>query len=192
MRDAILEKAEQQLMLGGYDKLNFASIAKELNTTRANLHYHFKNKETLAIEVVRKYTSGYTDQFKALRKQFNGNIEGFFNAVEDMMWMLSEDHGNDESKPATCINLVADPEIPEAIAQASREAYNEIESTLKGVIQDAIDNQEVRADLDAQREANRCHVLMMGISGCGQHLMSVREAKQKFGGIIMDWVNSLK
>jgi len=192
MRDAILEKAEQQLMLGGYDKLNFANIAKELNTTRANLHYHFKNKETLAIEVVRRYSAGYTVEFERLRKSFNGNISGFFQAVEDMMWMLSDDDGNDDSKPATCINLVADPEIPEAIAKASREAYNQIESTLKGVIQDAIDNQEIRLDLDAQREANRCHVLMMGISGCGQHLLSVGEAKQKFGGIIMDWVNSLK
>ena len=128
MRDAILEKAEQQLMMGGYDKLNFASIAKSLETTRANLHYHFKNKETLAIEVVRRYSSGYTVEFERLRKTFNGNISGFVEAVEEMMWMFSGD--GDDSKPAACINLVADPEIPESIAKVSREAYNQIESTL--------------------------------------------------------------
>ncbi len=190
MRDQILEKAEQQLMLGGYDKLNFASIAKELDTTRANLHYHFKNKETLAIEVTRQYTSRYTVEFERLRKTFFGNVDGFFQAVEEMMWLHS--HGGDDGKPAACVNLAADPDIPESIAEMTRESYSQIEATLTGVVQDAIDNKEFKADVDAVREANRCHVLMMGINGCGQHLISVGEAKQKFGGLIMDWVNSLK
>jgi len=190
MRDAILEKAEQQLMLGGYDKLNFASIAKELNTTRANLHYHFKNKETLAIEVARQYAGRYTVEFESLRKTFNGNVAGFFETVEDMIWMHSG--CGDEGKPSGCVNLAADPDIPESIAKMTRDSFANIESTIVGVIQDAMDNQEIRQDLDAEREANRCHVIMMGMGACGQHMTSIGEAKQKFSGLLMDWVNSLK
>lgn len=190
MRDAILDKAEQQLMLGGYDKLNFASIAKELDTTRANLHYHFKNKETLAIEVTRQYTSRYTVEFERLRKTFFGNINGFIEAVEEMIWLHSQE--GDEGKPAACVNLAADPDIPASIAKMTQDSFSQIEATIVGVIQDAIDNHELRADVDAEREANRCHVIMMGISSCGQHLVSVGEAKHKFSGMLMDWINSLK
>ena len=66
MKNAILKRAEQQLMGGGYDKLNFATIARDLNTTRANLHYHFKNKETLAIEVTKQCGTRNCNEFNLI------------------------------------------------------------------------------------------------------------------------------
>jgi len=190
MRDAILEKAEQQLMTGGFDKLNFAKIASELNTTRANLHYHFKNKESLAIEVTKQYGARYCDQFAVMRESFKGNFVGFFEAVDSFYW--EQPDGNEDAKVNACICLVSDPELPEAIGNVSRGHYLNIQQTIQGVIQDAIDNKEIRADIDAQREAIRAHVIMMGIGTSAQHLLSIKQAKQALGGLMVDWANSLK
>ena len=55
LREDILEKAICQLRRGGYSQLNFASLSKELGTTRANIHYHFSNKENLAKEALETY-----------------------------------------------------------------------------------------------------------------------------------------
>jgi len=190
MRDAILEKAEQQLMTGGYDKLNFAIIAKELGTTRANLHYHFKNKETLAIEVTRQYASHYIEEFSRLREKFNGNYLGFFETVEDMIWLHSG--CSDDDRVKSCSTLVSDPELPESIAKLSRENYEKIELTITGVLQDAVDNNEVRKNIDVKREASRSHVIMMGIGTCGEYLLNIKQAKDRFGGMLKEWANSLK
>jgi len=190
MREAILEKAEQQLMQGGYDKLNFATIAKELDTTRANLHYHFKNKETLAIEVTRQYANRYIEEFSLLRETFNGNFIGFFETVENMIWMHSG--GSDDDKMASCSTLVSDPELPESIAKLSRENYGKIEVTIAGVLQDAINNNEIRQDIDVKREAARSHVIMMGIGTCGEYLLNVKQAKERFGGMLEEWAHNLK
>ena len=39
MKDEILKLAQQQMKEGGYENLNFAKIAEDLSTTRANLHH---------------------------------------------------------------------------------------------------------------------------------------------------------
>jgi len=190
MKDAILQLAEQQLMVGGFDKLNFATLAKELGTTRANIHYHFKNKESLAIEVTRQYGARYCDEFKALREMFRGNFVGFFETVNNYFWPQTDDPCDQETN--ACTTLASDPELPESIVKLTRESYRNIEQIIADVIQDGIDNKEVRSDIDAKKEATRCHVIMMGIGACGQHLSSSDEAKEQLGGILVDWANSLK
>jgi len=190
MRDAILEIAQEQLIRGGYSKLNFATIAKELETTRANLHYHFKNKETLAIEVMRQYAGYYINEFQRLRENYRGNFFALWPEIENMIWMQPDN--NDDAKIDSCVTLVSDPDIPEAITLLSKESFNKIHSILTGIIQDAVDCGEIRNDIDVDREATRCHVLMMGINGCGQHLLTIGEAKKLLSGLIAEWADSLK
>lgn len=57
MREQIKHTAEELLIRHGYRGFNFRSIAEELGTTRANLHYHFKNKDGLVLEVLDEYAS---------------------------------------------------------------------------------------------------------------------------------------
>ncbi len=177
-------------MRGGYSKLNFATIAKELNTTRANLHYHFKNKETLAIEVTRRYVGFYLREFERLRSVYKGNFFALWPVVEEMIWMQPDN--SDDAKVDSCINLVSDPEIPESIAILSRDSFNKIHNIVTGIIQDAVDCGEIRNDIDVDREATRCHVLMIGVNGCGQHQLLVREAKKLLSGLLAEWAESLK
>jgi TetR/AcrR family transcriptional regulator, transcriptional repressor for nem operon len=187
MRDAILKLAEQQLLGGGYDKLNFATIAKELNTTRANLHYHFKNKESLAIEVTEQYGTRNITELKYLRDTFKGDFFGFFNTMDNSFW--SRDNFDE---PKDCIMLATDPDIPVSLVKLVQGFHKKAGQVFTEVIQEAINNGEIRDDIDAQRESVRCQALMMGIMTCGQHLSSPKQAQEQMSGLITDWANSLK
>lgn len=57
MREQIKRSAEELLIRHGYRGFNFRSIAEELGTTRANLHYHFGKKDGLVLEVLDEYAS---------------------------------------------------------------------------------------------------------------------------------------
>lgn len=55
MRDAIKATALDLFIRHGYRGANFGDIAAELATTRANIHYHFGNKQALVDEVLANY-----------------------------------------------------------------------------------------------------------------------------------------
>jgi len=54
-RDSIKELAKKLLIAHGYHKTTFGVIAKELEITTTNIHYHFGNKNSLVEEVVTDY-----------------------------------------------------------------------------------------------------------------------------------------
>ncbi len=188
MKNKILKIAEQQLMGGGYDKLNFATIAKELRTTRANLHYHFKNKESLAIEVARDYGIRNINELKSLREAFDRNFFGFFKAIDNSFW----DHEDDMDKTRFCTMLTTDPDLPDSLVKLSLQFYNKTEKLYVDIIQDAIDNGVIRDTIDAKREATRVHVIVIGLMTCGQHLSKSELPTEQLSGLLVDWVNSLK
>ena len=55
MRRQIKVLARDLLIRHGYRGVSFGDIASELETTRANIHYHFGNKQTLVEEVLEDY-----------------------------------------------------------------------------------------------------------------------------------------
>ncbi|AQS39646.1 transcriptional regulator, TetR family [Shewanella psychrophila] len=171
-------------MLGGYDKLNFATIANDLNTTRANIHYHFKNKESLAVEVTRQYAERHSEEFKALCLSFNGDFIGLFTAIDDAFWF-------DDNLSVMCNILAADPEIPKMILTLTQKLYQDIECLIIDAIQHGVDSKQIRDDVDVVREAARVHVLMMGIISAAQHSPDLGQAKQQLSGLLVDWANSL-
>lgn len=57
-RDTIKMLALQLLIQQGYRGLNFRDIAEGLDITRANIHYHFGNKQMLVEEVLNDYVDG--------------------------------------------------------------------------------------------------------------------------------------
>ncbi len=54
-RDAIKTLALQLLIQQGYRGLSFRDIAEGLDITRANIHYHFGNKQLLVEELLTEY-----------------------------------------------------------------------------------------------------------------------------------------
>jgi len=57
MRERIKALALDLLIQHGYRGVSFGILAKLLGTTRANIHYHFGNKESLVEEVLEDYVA---------------------------------------------------------------------------------------------------------------------------------------
>src|SRR5690349_4207286 len=55
MRERIKALALDLLIKHGYRGVSFGDLAEALQTTRANIHYHFGNKESLVEEVLGDY-----------------------------------------------------------------------------------------------------------------------------------------
>jgi AcrR family transcriptional regulator len=69
MRARIKELALDLFIQHGYRGVSFGDIAKALNTTRANIHYHFGNKQMLAEEVLADYCTATSEAFAAVWRQ---------------------------------------------------------------------------------------------------------------------------
>jgi AcrR family transcriptional regulator len=65
MRRQIKVLARDLLVERGYRGVSFGDIATALDTTRANIHYHFGNKHTLVEEVLEDYVEETLDGLKA-------------------------------------------------------------------------------------------------------------------------------
>jgi AcrR family transcriptional regulator len=66
MRYKIKELARDLLIQHGYRGVSFGDVAKALGTTRANIHYHFGNKESLVEEVLEDYVRVTSTQLQAI------------------------------------------------------------------------------------------------------------------------------
>tara|TARA_R110002020_G_scaffold441495_2_gene652362 strand:- start:47166 stop:47780 length:615 start_codon:yes stop_codon:yes gene_type:complete len=64
MRNRIKQVAEELLIKHGYRGLSFRQVSDLLNTTRANLHYHFGSKDGLVEEVLEDYANGTIDRYR--------------------------------------------------------------------------------------------------------------------------------
>lgn len=71
------------LRTGGYEALNFGTIAEELNTTRANIHYHFKNKENLALAAIDRYMDDIESNIRTLAEEHPGDYPAVMVALDE-------------------------------------------------------------------------------------------------------------
>ena len=66
---------------GGYDKINFARIARSLNFTRNNLYNYFHSKEEIFLEVIQRGTEDLLQDFRdALSSITPGSEKEFIQA----------------------------------------------------------------------------------------------------------------
>ncbi len=190
MREEILKIAEKQLKTGGFAKLNFGTIAEEFNMTRANLHYHFKNKESLAIEITKEYERTSHEGMIALKEDFKSDFFGFFQGVENVFW----EQANCAGSTCICIatKLVTEKDLPVSLLDLTKVFFKDSQQVMIEVIEDAVRNGEIRKDIDAQREATRFHTIFFGMMIYGQYNGDLNDSKAKLSGLITDWANSLK
>jgi AcrR family transcriptional regulator len=66
MRDRIKAAATELLIRHGYRGMSFGDIAPLLETTRANIHYHFGNKQKLLEEILEDYVDNTLAHFRRI------------------------------------------------------------------------------------------------------------------------------
>ncbi|WP_187298784.1 TetR/AcrR family transcriptional regulator [Marinobacter sp. F3R11] len=83
-RVRILEVARRLFITRGVDAVSYGDIAKEVGSTRANLHYHFGNKAELVKEV-------FADTFEDVRKKLESIWLKPGLSLEERIDLLFED-----------------------------------------------------------------------------------------------------
>ena len=162
MKDKILELAQQQMKEGGYENLNFAKIAEDLCTTRANLHHHFKNKEGLALQTTQHYIDESSQNLMNLSNKNKGNFAGFLNDLEDFFMMDVQVNGCKGS--CVCSQLVREPDIPDSIMELAHNHFDTLKNLFEGMINESQENGLIVKSITATELSYLSLSMMMGLS----------------------------
>lgn len=190
MRNEILEIAERQMKLGGHAQVNFGKIASELNTTRANLHYHFKNKETLATEVTKRYMADDFAEFSKISAQYEDDFIGFIIALEECFW---EKAINDGKLPAcVCAQVLGDPTSPCDLVKLAQQHHEDISGFFFSTAARAVKAGKVKKGLKSETIALQAASMMIGVSQMGMMSETIVDAEKMLNGIIKNWIKELR
>ena len=159
-RDKILDTASRLIRAGGYEALNFGTIAEEIGITRANIHHHFKNKENLALQAVNRYSAGLEERFAGFTEKHPGNFSAAMAATHDGMWdRLSE---TNYGGFCVAVQLISDRSwIPEEVSYEATGYYERLLSLFTELIEESQKAGTVRKDRpagDIAREALSIHL----------------------------------
>lgn len=148
---AQIKKAARDLFIQrGINEVSYGDIAEVVNTTRANLHYHFGNKQALVEEVFQETFDAVEAQFKEIWVTPGLTLdERIALTAEDCRQRFYEFNDNDRgrcpwslSARARYENLQISEEAQRGISQMSRQ----FEEYLTHAVKLAIGNGELRPD----------------------------------------------
>jgi len=163
MREKILEIAEQQMKAGGYSFLSFAQIAKALGTTRANLHYHFKNKETLAVEVTKRFIADHHGGMVKMAEAYAGNFPKYFSVLcEDFLWTNFENHGRVGT--CVCAQIIRYPDVPEVLLNLAKKHFENLRKILLEQILSSQEKGIIKKDVAGKVIAAEAGCMLFGLA----------------------------
>lgn len=182
MKEQILKIAIEQMRSGGYENLNFANIAAQLDTSRANLHHHFKNKEGLGIAATQHYIF-HEKAFKdAIFREHSGDIKAIlFNLEQQLADVVAQTHAK-----SSCIlsQLVHDGEVPASVRSLAIERYAEEQLQYRQHIVKSIESGKVQHDTDPDALAFKIMAGIFGIIQMGLILKNKQDFYQKVQGTL--------
>jgi AcrR family transcriptional regulator len=150
MRERIKQVTEELLVKHGYRGFSFRQTSELLNTTRANLHYHFGSKDGLVEEVLDSYADRTLERYRDIWTDTRTTLR---QKVEAVVRMSQERYqyynpGGDKGEPwSLMIRLRSDSDAltPKMHAKL-QEATREFETLVRVGVRAAIQSGELRAD----------------------------------------------
>lgn len=145
MRDAIKATALDLLIRHGYRGANFGDIAAALATTRANIHYHFGNKQGLVDEVL----TDYVDATLVALSDIWSRKEPFRAKVDTMIDYSRERHDRHnpagiEGRPWSLISRLR--QDSELLSAAGNETLARFSREMSGIFRDAVEKARERGE----------------------------------------------
>lgn len=90
--DRILDVAQRLIQTAGYANFSYADISRELNITKASIHYHFPTKCDLGQAVISRYREGMRDRLDRIREERTQLSERFDAYVELYVELVDDDY----------------------------------------------------------------------------------------------------
>ena len=189
MKTEILELATKQMRDGGFDTLSFRGIAEQLGVSKANIHHHFKNKETLALEVMESYSNEMLKGLQHMAQECQSDLAGFIDAIETFFWTLSRESGHCSVCVCEQVSRVSDS--PDSMKEMSQEFSREFHAVVLGVVERSAADGRLRANLDPEQVANQIMMMMSGLCAMARSKPTVADAERTLGGTLQSWAQTL-
>ncbi len=189
-RDKILDVASRLIRTGGYEALNFGTIADELDITRANIHHHFKNKENLALQAVNRYVAGLEERFAVFKEMRPGNFPAAMSAVHESMWdRLSE---TNYGGFCVAVQLISDQSwIPEEVSHEATGYYERLLSIFTELIEESQEAGTVRKDRPAEDIAHEALSIHLGVGLMAMTLPAERQPGSYSRRRMREWLATI-
>ncbi len=186
-REAALDVADRQMKAGGYDALNFADIAREIETTRPNLHHHFKSKESLANETVDRYRASSMQMMNDIIAENPDDFVAYLTAIEDgfVNWLPT----SDRTASCICSQIITEAGAPEVLTQKSLEFFQEKQDTILALIERSIAAGKLRPDIDPKRLTVMTATILMGFQQMAMASTDRAALSKHLKGFLVNWVS---
>ncbi|QDZ02311.1 TetR/AcrR family transcriptional regulator [Nitratireductor mangrovi] len=150
MREQIKRVAEELLVKHGYRGVSFRQISEILNTTRANLHYHFGSKDGLVEEVLEDYANRTLDAYRDIWTDTRTSLREKVEAVVRMSRERYRHYNqkSDKGEPwSLMIRLRSDSDaITPRMRTKLQEVTHEFETLVRVGVRTAIQSGELVED----------------------------------------------
>lgn len=125
----ILEVAEQLAQTRGFNGFSYADVAKELNVTKASLHYHFAGKAELGEALITRYAARFSQalvQIEQTAKNEPAMLEAYARLYRDVL---------NRQRMCLCGMLAAEHQtLPDAMRHAVVHFFDQNEIWLRKVL----------------------------------------------------------
>jgi len=148
-RESIKALALELLIRHGYRGMSFGDIASGLGTTRANIHYHFGNKQQLVEEVLADYVER---TLAGLARIWSGEGRTFAARIEAMVDFSRERYRRynppgTEGRPWSLISRLR--QDADLLTAGGRVTLKRFGDELTGILVTAIGDARARGEFDA-------------------------------------------
>jgi TetR/AcrR family transcriptional regulator, transcriptional repressor for nem operon len=164
MRDQIKDLALELLIKHGYRGVSFGDLADALKTTRANIHYHFGNKEGLVEEVLEEYIDVTSAQLHSIWTK--GDVR-FFDKINSTVeysrkrYLKFNPRGH-AGHPWSLISRMR--QDSDALTPRGRAALQRFGKNLFGSIVFAIEDAKKRGDFDTSMPTDDVALQLVSIA----------------------------
>lgn len=149
MRERVKSLALNLLIQHGYRGVSFGVLAKSLGTTRANIHYHFGNKESLVEEVLEDYVEATLAALKGVWTAPDKTFTGKIDAMVDYSRKRYTKY-NSASKKGRPWSLIARMrQDSDVLTAKGRYALQRFGRELNACITNAIEDAKARQELSS-------------------------------------------
>lgn len=164
MRDRIKSLATDLLIQRGYQGVSFGDLAQELRTTRANIHYHFGNKEKLVEEVLDDYVQFMSTRLNEIwtnpKVSLRGKIESTV-AFSRKRYEAQNPVGKGDQPWSLISRMRQDSDL---LNKHGRDALKRFSTSLFSSIVSAIEEAKANGELSSRAPVDEVALLLVSIA----------------------------
>ena len=181
-------QAQDQLRKGGYDSLNFTKIGESVNTSRANMHHHFKNKEGLAIAATESFIKEGMSFIYSLEARKPGDFPNFLKELETEMLAHIKESGR--GCPCICSQIIQDANVPPSLLKVAMDHFDFKHQFMMDLIKKSQKNNKINPNVKPEFLANTTRALILGISQIASLHDSGKDFSKSVKGVLTGWIKN--